>query len=70
MNDETLTVKRRPGRPALDSSRPSEIVFARVPPAMSEAVKGESARRGIVPSALIREALDLLLKEANERLAA
>jgi hypothetical protein len=48
----------------------SPILFARVPPATLEAVKRESARRGMVPSALVREALDLLLKEAGERLAA
>jgi hypothetical protein len=48
----------------------SPILFARVPPATLEAVKRESARRGMVPSALVREALDLLLKEADERLAA
>lgn len=47
----------------------SPIVFARVPPATLEAVKRESARRGVVPSALVRAALDLLLNEANERLA-
>jgi hypothetical protein len=46
------------------------ILFARVPPATLEAVKRESARRGMVPSALVREALDLLLKDAVERLAA
>jgi hypothetical protein len=48
----------------------SPILFARVPPATLEAVKRESARRGMVPSALVREALDLLLKEAGERLVA
>lgn len=47
-----------------------EVMFERVPPATLEAVKRESARRGMVPSALVREALDLLLKEAGERLAA
>lgn len=48
----------------------SPILFARVPPATLAAVKNEAARRGTVPSALVREALDLLLKEAGERLAA
>jgi hypothetical protein len=48
----------------------SPILFARVPPATLEAVKRESARRGMVPSALVREALDLLLNEARERQAA
>jgi hypothetical protein len=48
----------------------SPILFARVPPATLAAVKSEAARRGTVPSALVREALDLLLKEAGERLAA
>lgn len=62
--------KRRIGRPSVDGVQPSPILFARVPPATLEAVKRESARRGVVPSALVREALDLLLKEAGERLAA
>jgi hypothetical protein len=63
-------IKRRIGRPSVDGSQPSPILFARVPPATLEAVKREIARRGMVPSALVREALDLLLKDAGERLAA
>jgi hypothetical protein len=48
----------------------SPILFARVPPATLDAVKRESARRGMVPSALVREALDMLLRQAEQHLAA
>jgi hypothetical protein len=64
------SVAKRAGRPSLDSSNPSTIIFARVPPATLAAVKTEAARRNMVPSALVREALDLILREASERLAA
>jgi hypothetical protein len=74
MSDNDMQIeaptKRRIGRPSVDGLPPSPILFARVPPATLEAVKLESARRGMVPSALVREALDLFLKEAGERLAA
>jgi hypothetical protein len=48
----------------------SPILFARVPPATLAAVKSEAARRGMVPSALVREALDLFLNEARQHIAA
>jgi hypothetical protein len=60
-------VKRRPGRPSVDHSH---TMFARVTPATCRAVKLEAERRGVVPSALIREALDMLLKQAEQRQAA
>jgi hypothetical protein len=63
MNNETQTVKRRPGRPALDSSQPSEMIFARVTPAMVQAVRCEAERRGIVASAFVRRAIELALSE-------
>lgn len=69
MQSEAPT-KRRVGRPSVDGSRPSPLLFARVPPATLEAVKRESARRGMVPSALVREALDLLLRQAEQHIAA
>lgn len=59
--------KRRPGRPSVDLS---EIIFARVTPATAPAVRREADKRGTAPSALVREALDLLLNEANARVAA
>jgi hypothetical protein len=64
---EQTKPRKRKGPPPTGHS---PIVFAGVPPATLEAVKRESARRGMVPSALVREALDLLLKEAGARLAA
>ena len=69
MGNEAAQIKpaKRKGPPPTGHS---PIVFARVPRATLEAVKRESARRGMVPSALVREALDLLLKDAGERRAA
>jgi hypothetical protein len=71
MNSETAEKKKRMGRPCLEGSiEASPILGIRVSPATLEAVKRESARRGMVPSALIREALDMLLKQAEQRQAA
>jgi hypothetical protein len=64
---DNQVVRKRKG-PAPTGHSP--ILFARVPPATLEAVKRESARRGMVPSALVREALDRLLKETGEQLVA
>jgi hypothetical protein len=71
MSDDT-PVKRRQGRPSLveGSQGISPILFARVPPATFTAVEKESARRGVKPAVLIREALDMLLKQAEQHLAA
>ena len=48
----------------------SPILFARVPETTRQAIHREAERRGMVPSALVREALDLLLREAEQRQAA
>jgi hypothetical protein len=40
-----------------------------VPPATLEALKREADKRGMVPTALVREALALMLKQARERLS-
>jgi hypothetical protein len=60
-------IKRPRGRPRTGRML---AVFSRIPPELYDAVKNEAARRGTVPSALVREALDLLLKQASEQLAA
>jgi hypothetical protein len=57
-------VRPKRGRP-LTGANP--VLFARVPPSVFEAVRQESAQRGVVPSALVREALDLLLSKSGER---
>jgi hypothetical protein len=70
MQSET-PVKRRPGRPCLEGSdKKSPLVFARVPPSTFEAVKRESERRGVVQGVIVREALDLLLRQAENHMAA
>jgi hypothetical protein len=64
-------VKRGRGRPCLEGSHESSpIISARVPPAIFAAMEQESERRGVKPAILIREALALLLKQAEQRLAA
>jgi hypothetical protein len=70
MNSETAE-KKRMGRPCLEgSSETSPMLGIRVSPATRQAIRREAERRGMVPSALIREALDTLLKQAEQHLAA
>jgi hypothetical protein len=41
-------------------------MFARVPPAMVQAVRRESEKRGIVASAFVRQAIELALSKPEE----
>jgi Ribbon-helix-helix domain len=46
------------------------IVFSRVTPEIAGLLTRESERRGVKPSDVIREALDMLLKQAEQHIAA
>jgi hypothetical protein len=56
-------VRRKRGRPVTGAN---PVLFARVPPAVFEAVRRKSEQRGVVASVLIREAIDLLLNNSGE----
>ena len=66
INSEThieAPARRKLGRPATGQK---PIMFARVPPAMLQAVRRESEKRGIVASAFIRQAIELALSKSEE----
>jgi hypothetical protein len=66
MDGQLQTVKRPVGRPRTGRL---PAVFARVPPELYAAVTLESERRGVKPSAVIREALELVLAPLINRAA-
>jgi hypothetical protein len=69
MNSPDTPIKPRLGRPPTGVVNPI-VVGSRVSPETYKALTRESERRGVKPSELIRTALDLLLKQAGDRLAA
>jgi hypothetical protein len=69
MDDEVVATKTGKRRGPAPTGH-SPIIFARLPPATLAAVKNEAARRGTVPSALVREALERLLKQTELHIAA
>jgi Ribbon-helix-helix domain len=67
MNSPDTPIKPRPiGRPPTGIVNPV-IVGTRVSPQTYEALTRESERRRVKPAVLIREALDLLLRDAEHR---
>jgi hypothetical protein len=69
MNSTDTPAKPRMGRPPTGIVNPM-VIGTRVSLDTYEALTRESERRGVKPAELIRSALDLLLKQAGERLAA
>jgi hypothetical protein len=59
---------KRIGRPPTGITNPV-VLATRISPETYEAVNQVCARRGVKPAELIRCALDLLLREANDRYA-
>jgi hypothetical protein len=58
--------KRKPGRPATGVS---PVVFSRVTPELYEAISRESAKRGVKPAAIVREAIEAVFMPLTNRAA-
>jgi hypothetical protein len=68
MNTPATSAKRRIGRPPTGIVNPV-VVASRVSPEIYEAVTLESARRGVKPAAVIREAIEAMFSPMINRAA-